>query len=216
MNNFETKAWLESRWEELLGNKEDVKPDSEKVWEEILRAYQEPHRAYHTLDHVRSLLELWEAHKGEMEHPEAVALAIWFHDLVYDPFRKDNEEKSAVRAKEVLQHWRFPEQLVDKVVQLIEDTAGHQPSVHDRESLLFLDMDLSILGTEEGAYMRYADQIRQEYKQVPDALYILGRQQILYQFLKRTNLYFTPEFRDRLEVKARNNLAQELQRLEAP
>jgi predicted metal-dependent HD superfamily phosphohydrolase len=55
--------------------------------------YNEAHRAYHTLTHIDSMLTL--DGRGRIVESDAIELATWFHDAVYDPTRSDNEERSA-------------------------------------------------------------------------------------------------------------------------
>ena len=62
---------------------------------ELLDRWQEPHRHYHTIDHLAAVLSIVDAQADEADDPQAVRLAAWFHDAVYDPRRTDNEELSA-------------------------------------------------------------------------------------------------------------------------
>lgn len=60
-----------------------TKPD-EALFASLLERYAEPHRAYHTLDHIYSCLEHLNNVRELSEHPVQLTLAIWFHDAVYD------------------------------------------------------------------------------------------------------------------------------------
>jgi predicted metal-dependent HD superfamily phosphohydrolase len=81
-------------WRDLVRRHGHGVPSAESTLEELVRAYAEPHRHYHTLDHVADLLRLWEKHGGASD-AGAVRLAILFHDAVYDPMRRDNEAARA-------------------------------------------------------------------------------------------------------------------------
>ena len=60
---------------------------------EILKNYDEQHRFYHNLYHLIDMLT--NAKKLGIELTDSLVLAIVFHDIIYDPKRKDNEERSA-------------------------------------------------------------------------------------------------------------------------
>ncbi|MEM7372259.1 MAG: hypothetical protein AAF587_26815 [Bacteroidota bacterium] len=210
---METVNWLQQSWDSLLKTLNIPSERSEPIWKELLMRYQESHRQYHNLLHLRHLLKQWGEHEDLMDEPIGVALAIWFHDLIYEPLRPDNEEQSARRAEQILLSWQVDQALVQRVKLLIEDTAKHMPGTDLLDNRLFLDMDLSILGSEPDAYVTYARQIREEYYQLPEAVYTAGRIQVLDRFLQRPFLFFTPAFRQRFELIARQNISNELTRL---
>ena len=54
--------------------------------------YTEPGRFYHTLKHTEAMLDALDR-RGVLTYP--LALAVWGHDLIYDPARGDNEARSA-------------------------------------------------------------------------------------------------------------------------
>ena len=75
------------------------------VADTLLRAYQEPHRHYHTLSHICELLRDFDAQTQPWGHPRAVEWAIWFHDAVYETSAETytrNEETSALWAHQML------------------------------------------------------------------------------------------------------------------
>jgi predicted metal-dependent HD superfamily phosphohydrolase len=177
--------------------------------------YAEPHRAYHNARHVQALLHLLDAHQPLVKDHTAVALAIWFHDAVYDTARQDNEEQSAQLAEQALPTWACPPELISKVAGMVRATQHHQWSDGDPDTAAFLDFDLGILAAPAEAYERYSDQIRQEYTWVPDAAYRSGRAKVLSSFLQRERIYFTEALCGVWEAQARANLSRELVALNA-
>lgn len=159
-------------------------------------------RAYHNDWHVRTMLVAL-AERGVLT--PALALAVWGHDLVYDPRADDNEERSA----EVFDHWLASQgagvPLREQVRALILATK-HTTPPQNREEALLIDADLSILGADAEAFEAYEAGIRQEYSHVPAPLYKLGRRKVMKGFLKRPQIFSTPEFAE-LEASARANLA---------
>ncbi|RZK57406.1 MAG: metal-dependent phosphohydrolase [Hymenobacter sp.] len=141
-----------------------------------------------------------------------LALAVWYHDAVYNALRADNEEKSAEWALEFLQETTLAPARRARVADLIRRTQDHtQPQPpDDADLLLFLDADLSILGAPETAFWDYARQVRREYRLVPDLLYRPGRRKVLAKLLAAPVLFHTPALREELDGQARHNLQAEL------
>lgn len=181
----------------------DPVPDG--TFDELLAAYEQPHRAYHRFDHVLDCLGLFDAHRSCAEHPLEVEISLWFHDAVYDPARDDNEARSAAWAVEVLRRVHAGEPEIDRIRKLVLATRHDVPPATPDERLL-LDIDLSILGRSPAAFRAYEEEIRREYAWVPEALYHRLRADLLERFLGRTPLYRTEPIGHELEEQARSNL----------
>ena len=203
---------LEARWGQLTARLGLPEATRDATYRQLATAYEASGRHYHSLTHIRKLLETAEQHKALLHDPEVVQLAIWFHDVVYNPMRDDNEARSAVQAQEFLAKTTLPIERRQRVSFLIERTKDHtqpQPAT-DSDLLYFLDADLQILGSPEADYWQYARQVRQEYRLVPDFMYRRGRRKVLEKMLGTAQLYQTENFRSRLEASARRNLQAEL------
>ncbi|NEU34634.1 metal-dependent phosphohydrolase, partial [bacterium LRH843] len=81
----------------------------------------------------------------------AVELAIWFHDVIYDPTATDNEQRSAARAGTFLRDAGRPD-VAPGVVEAIEMTAGHAPITRSPIIDAVHDADLGILGAPADRY----------------------------------------------------------------
>jgi predicted metal-dependent HD superfamily phosphohydrolase len=201
---------LAARWHELTA---PLLPDAarrEAVFQELAAAYDAPERHYHTLKHLENLLNRLE--KLPLYDAVVVQLAVWFHDVVYNALRSDNEARSAEQALAFLRETSLEPARQQRVAFLIERTADHtQPQpLEDTDLLYFLDADLSILGAPEADYWEYARQVRQEYRVVPDLLYRPGRRKVLAKMLAAPVLFQTPLVRAELDAAARRNLAAEI------
>jgi predicted metal-dependent HD superfamily phosphohydrolase len=202
---------LSETWRRLAARQGVPAPLAEPVLDELAGAYLQPARQYHTLDHIAALLRQLEEHKDGVIDHDAVALAILFHDVVYDPRRQDNEQRSAALARQRLTTLGFATALIDKVAAYIEATQhGHKVEIKDPDLALLLDLDLSTLAAAPDAYRAYASAIRREYAHVPDAFYRGGRRQILEGFLARQQIYHTERFRTLWEARARANMSEEI------
>jgi len=140
---------------------------------------------------------------------ESVELALWFHDAVYDTRALDNEEQSAVLARQCLTEAAVEVALVERIEGLVMATKSHAIT-RDPDTALMLDVDLSILGQSEKRFAEYEAAIRQEYYWVPENTFTTERAKILERFLARERLYITDQFFRKYEVQARLNLEQSL------
>ena len=143
---------------------------------------------------------------------DSVCYAIWFHDIIYNPLRGDNEERSAECAKEFLDNIKYEKKRIRKVEELILRTKDHTiPKGNENYDMkVFLDLDLLILGMEREQYVKYANNIRKEYNFVPEDIYNKERKKILNQYLNSQFIYKTKKFRDLYEKQARNNIKFEI------
>jgi predicted metal-dependent HD superfamily phosphohydrolase len=184
----------------------------EKYWTEIVKAHTHKSRYYHDLYHLDCLLDELECVKDQIEDWETMAFAVFYHDLVYNPMRSDNEEKSAIRAAARLTDMGFPKGRVLQCADTINATKSH--AVSDSNDInFFMDADLSILGSAYDTYELYFHNIRREYRWFPDIIYLPGRKKVLRHFLQMGRIFKTEFFFDRYELQARANLERELRLL---
>ncbi len=197
------------RWRDYPQSQSYAKAQS--VCWSLLDRFDEPHRAYHNTGHILALLEHAAAAGKLVADPHRMAMAIWFHDAVYDPDRTDNETESAALAHKNLKHLGEKDAFIDDVAAMILATIKHQlPEKASSDMKLFLDFDLSILGAAPDIYAAYAAAIRAEYRFVPDDVYRTGRRAVLEKFQNREKLYFTEYGAALWETQARTNLQNEI------
>jgi predicted metal-dependent HD superfamily phosphohydrolase len=197
-----------------------MSPIAGKLRDELVCAYAAPERHYHNLAHIEAMLGLMRSYENALSDPQSVETAIWFHDVIYDTRRHDNEEKSAELAASRLAGLLSPDRIA-LIARMIRATAGHQlPEELDEaqrlDCALFLDMDLSILGSTPDIFAAYEEAVRREYGWVPDALWREGRRKVLQGFLDRPAIYMSPQFHASHEAAARANLTRSLERLAHP
>lgn len=211
---------LESEWQALWQRWQAgpflSEPPSERVlqkgFQRLYKAYSRRGRYYHNLEHLRALFKWWQKFQRQLQDPDTVALAIWYHDAVYNPLRKDNEARSAQWAQQDLSTWGLAPEKISTVVHMIEVTAHHHqlPEQANHDLLWFLDFDLSILASPTAIYTSYVEQVRKEYRWVPEVLYRQGRVKVLQHMLNQDFIYHTPVFRQHHERLARENLRKEI------
>jgi predicted metal-dependent HD superfamily phosphohydrolase len=175
----------------------------------LVTAWSEPHRAYHTLQHLEECLALLASVDPEAH---AVEVALWFHDAIYDTHASDNEARSAEWAAREVAASGGDAALVARVTKLIDATRHNAVPVDDDDKLM-VDIDLAILGSNETRFREYEGQVAREYAWVPREIYVRERKKILQSFLDREHIYATEMFRERFEANARRNLAWSIETL---
>lgn len=198
----------QSIWSDLQGSA------SPGLREKLLAAYGEPHRRYHTAQHLEECFAHFDAVGPLAAHPAEVALALWFHDAIYDPKRQDNERKSADWARASAVAAGVAGEAADRVHALVMATR-HDAVGRGSDEEVLVDIDLSILGAAPSRFDEYERQVRAEYAWVPAFLFRRKRRQLLEQFLARAAIYRCPPMRERREARARENLARSLRTLSA-
>ena len=201
---------LAARWRALWAGE----PAAASVYADLRARYGEAHRAYHTPAHVAGCLAWLDQARPLLARPREAELALWFHDAVYDPRRADNEAQSAALAAAALPALGLDAAAVGRVAGLIRLTS-HTAAGPAGDGALVVDIDLAILGAPPADFAGYDAAIRQEYAWVPDDIFRRERARLLEVFLARPRLYVTPYFRDRLEARARANLAWAIARYRA-
>lgn len=182
---------LRSRW-----------PLDEALYQDLVARYREPHRRYHTLQHLEECFARFDELRALAEHPRDVELAIWFHDAIYDTRRSDNEARSAAWGRSVAG---------ERVHDLVMATR-HEAAPRSADEKALVDVDLWILGAPRERFDEYEAQVREEYGWVPAIIYRRKRRHVLESIAARPTIYNTAAFVQRYEKQARENLARSLAR----
>jgi predicted metal-dependent HD superfamily phosphohydrolase len=202
-------------WDRLAGKYCNDPALIDQLFSEIEKKYTSSRRHYHNLQHIAALLQFCETYAGQLHDRDVVEFAVFYHDIIYNVLRKDNEARSALLAEKRLQSLPVPAEKIEQVKIYIEATQTHTvtagvTAVSDLQ--LFLDFDMSILGAGRDEYEAYTRQVRREYRIYPDKLYYPGRRQFLQHCLQRAFIFHTTIFRNEYEALARENMARELER----
>lgn len=181
---------------------------------ELTARYAEPHRAYHTQQHLEECFAALAPAASLAGRLGEVELALWFHDAIYDTRAPDNEARSADWARASLLTAGADAETAERVHALVLATS-HRAAPDEADAQLLVDVDLAILGAGEPRFAEYERQIRQEYAWVPEEIFRERRARVLASFLDRPAIYSTAHFSSRLETHARANLRRSLVQLGA-
>lgn len=219
LSQIETELGKVFEWHLIAINNAIKLAKVKALWQDIAVRYNETQRAYHSLQHIQQLFSQFEQIKHHLNEPHIIALALYYHDVIYDPRRSDNELKSAEYMVEALKGYLSAEQC-QHIYTLIMMTASHE--LHEcldtdtvSDAAYLLDMDLSILGTPWSEYEVYAQAVRQEYRHIANEDYRTGRIAVLQKLLAHPVLYLTAYYHNQFEVQARDNIKREISLLHA-
>jgi predicted metal-dependent HD superfamily phosphohydrolase len=161
-------------------------------------------RPYHNWEHIEKCLWFLETRMKEFVSDE-LSFAVVYHDVIYNPSSKTNEEDSISVAKLDLSGMGLN---LNKIESLILATKHvHDFVATDDETQCMLDVDLSILGSAKTEYHEYVVGIREEYSFVDYTGYSRGRIEFLQKMLSRKRIFYKLV---ELESIARTNLYDEI------
>jgi len=165
-----------TRWQDLMtafGLSEN-----RAMFDKLITLHNEPHRAYHTTEHISACLKHLDTTAQLADHPHEIEMAFWFHDAIYNPFSSTNEEDSADMAEAFLQSQNIATDICARVKQMILITKHHAITETNDEAIM-IDIDLSILGAPTHIFDQYEKDIRIEYRKVPSLIFKPKRRKIL-------------------------------------
>lgn len=193
----------------LISNYSDDSKVVNSLWNQIVKKHNKKNRYYHNLSHLENVYNNLLAVKEMISDWDMILFSLFYHDYIYNVLKKNNEEQSAKKAKEVLQSLKIKFNRIALCTDIIIATKGHQISeINDVN--YFTDADLSILGSSWDDYEIYYKQVRKEYKYYPDFMYNKGRIEVLKHFIKMPHIYKTDYFFDNFEKQAKENLQKEI------
>ncbi len=184
--------------------------DNAAVYQQLIDAYAEPQRIYHRLEHIEHCLTMFDAVRLRLQNPDAVQLAVWFHDMIYLPGAPDNEQLSADHFM-ALTGGVFGDSLRNTVYEHIMATLhnGSETSSHDTKYLI--DIDLSSFGMPWLDCKRDSDNVRREMGDSSDSVFYPKHAAFLKALLDHSRFFQSEYFFEKYEAQARRNLIDYLE-----
>lgn len=178
-------------------------PDGAAVFAELCSLYGSPDRRFHTLDHIGDCLRHVDEVASLLADADAVELALWFHDAVYEQGAATNERRSAELFLERSRGARpgFRRRVCSLILATLHAEAMR---CHDRRFIV--DIDLAGFGAPWDEFMRKGALIRAESPDQTDAEFYAKQVPFLQRLQQRPSIFATDYFRDRYEATAQDNL----------
>lgn len=180
--------------------------DPKLILADLLARLAEPHRRYHGRNHVDFCLREFDQASRLMASPDAVEMALWFHDAIYAIGSGDNEEQSArlfLRGAEK----SLDDGFANDVATLILATRHREPPETDSAQYT-LDIDLASFGRPWPEFMADCHALRNEQTTLSHQEFYRRKCAFLHSLLRREYIYSTPWFRGRYERPARENMTR--------
>ena len=160
--------------------------------ESVMERWSEPHRHWHTPTHLYEMIEgvkdLFKENKIDEKEYHILIIAALFHDIVYNPKRNDNEEKS-VEYMMSLQPPCLDEDIADEKAKIIEKICDiiFNTKTHDSKDGLckkFNKLDTCILDAPFIEMLDWENKIYKEFRWAGWKQYKKGRIKFLLSSIK--------------------------------
>lgn len=206
---------LRKMWDEMIERLGLNPARAGKHFDELVRSYSGADRKYHDLFHVQSVVEKcremaeeagWDEQWSELD------AALWFHDVVYDAKRSDNEAESARVAAAAFKELGLPAERIERIARMIRATR-HNGTAETEMERTACDIDLLSLATPEATFRRNTGLIREEYKHLNDEEFRRGRAAFLEKMLGKGRTFYSEAFEEEYGLAASRNLRSAVERL---
>lgn len=179
-----------------------------QLYECVVPFYKEPHRVFHNVNHLNIGFYLLQRLQRDGYDINEVHFAAWcFHDSVYVIGANDNELRSADLFERFNKEhdFGFSDSEVQTVRTIIIDTIKHFPTIE--ESKIVLDIDMLILGSNYNSFVKYREDIANEYASKFTKEEIKqGTIQFLNNLLKQQEPIFKTEVFSKYEGQVKENI----------
>jgi predicted metal-dependent HD superfamily phosphohydrolase len=184
---------------------------AEDVYRDLEGHYSHPNRHYHDLRHIGACLKHFDAINGQLTRPDAVEMALWFHDAVYQPDADDNERRSAELFLG-LAEGGADSSFLEVVRDLVMMTA-HPSKPTSVDEQFTVDIDLASFGLPWEVFIRLGELVRNEFPHLSDRDFESVQLQFFEELAGQPYFFFTDFFRSRYEAAAQSNLRRRITQL---
>ena len=214
-------------WAQLFGRGRGYRGTT--VFNLLKMMYGSEGRFYHNMNHIYAGLQEIDANEIKLVRDYGIDLnllrmAWWFHDVVYDVWRKDNEYRSAVFAKHILQandlqgHCGDGVSFLSRIMTII--CATNYTKIFDNgifECCVIRDIDLLSLAAEPKQFDINTENIAKEFvgvAHITQADFDLGRHAFLTDLYKKKHIYETGWYQRMYDERAHKNIKRALKKIE--
>jgi predicted metal-dependent HD superfamily phosphohydrolase len=195
------RARFDALWRRCAGSADSVA--AEIVQDDLRHRLGGADRRFHNLHHIADCLRRFDEVASLLSDPDAVEVALWFHDAVYTPSDPDNERLSA---ELFLALSKGADPVFRRRVCALILATRHQTDSYGNDRRFIADIDLAGFGSPWEEFMREGDLLREEFAAQSDEKYYTGQVGFLARLKRRPWFFATEYFRGRYEILAQHNL----------
>ncbi|MGE3547329.1 MAG: hypothetical protein AB7L28_25610 [Kofleriaceae bacterium] len=180
-----------------------------EVFEALYARWNDASRHYHDVRHLTECLRELDSCEPSREDQDRIELALWYHDAVYDPRSRTNEDDSAELLIADVAVLAISDQVAQHAAALVRATAiGSSAPELGAAGAIMRDIDLSILGRDALRFMEYELDVEREYRAVSTRVFRLARGRLLASLLAAPQIFHAEPLRARYEAIARINIVE--------
>lgn len=195
----------------------DLQEDAKKIFYWIASAYTEPHRRYHTFDHLNNFIDQFSFFIDKrimcLNIRQGFIGAMAGHDKIFNCKHNVDELESAGYTRGMMKLLGCSAESIDWAERFVLTSVSKNKADLSLPERLFYDMDVSVLAARPDVYQRYVEGVTYEYctkLDLDEATLAKGRIELFLEpVLKSPAIFYSPQYKH-LEPVARHNLQNEL------
>lgn len=205
-----------NRWQDFAKDLNFSNNLANKLFSDLDKYYNEEERCYHNFYHIKECLNLFDKYiayerysrsnalfPGDIEH---IKLALWFHDIVFDPTMKDNKEQTIAYIKNSLPAYR-QNIYIPAINSLILASANDTPDLLSGNLAVMADVNLAVkLSADFEIFEKNIAKLRKEYEHQDDTTFYMENKFFLGRLIKRPNVFFTDYFKEHYTYLTTRNI----------
>jgi len=180
-------------------------PDAATVYADLRARLGEQNRQFHNIGHIDDCLSRFDEVARHLDDPDAVELALWYHDAVYVPGDATNERNSAAL---FLTHAAGARPSLRRRVTALILTTRRNRTPRSNDCKFIDDIDLAGFGSPWEEFMHNGGLLRREFATQSDPDYYRGLTAFLTSLRRRPRFFRTDWFAKRYESQAHANLTR--------
>lgn len=223
--------FLKDAWSFALNQFNNINSTkASQIYDELIELYSKPHRIYHTITHIENminsiyeLLHIYSFNNHNIIKAELI-LAAFFHDAIYDPLahnllipiNQDSDEtlSANIATKSLkfigIENTRSITRIHSLIILTKEHTINPKLQIEPLIQEIFIDSDISILGSNKPKYNQYKTGIWNEYNHIEIESFITGRLEFLTHYIEKKAIFKTEYMNQMYNEQAYVNINNEI------
>ena len=96
---------LKKKFISLVSNYSEDSEYIQSLWDEIATHHSKKNRHYHNISHLENLYQNLSNIKTQIKDWDMILFALFYHDIIYNALKQNNEERSAKKVMQILKRF---------------------------------------------------------------------------------------------------------------